>query len=203
MFDCVRLRNALAATGMFLLLGCSSSSSTGAPQHGTKPLEIPRACRDNAATYLDAINAARSVPHHCGDEGDFPAAKPLTWNISLCLAAHEHNVDMARSGIVHRDHTGSGTLYDRTAQQLHPGQGSTFSERIKANGYGSWKDLGENLTAGKTIETAYDAVDRWLESDRHCANLMSPLYTEVGMAHLVDRNSTYLHYWTQDFGAKH
>ncbi|SFV67217.1 hypothetical protein MNB_SV-13-1015 [hydrothermal vent metagenome] len=42
--------------------------------------------------------------------------------------------------------------------------------------------------------------DGWLKSDSHCANLMNPNFTELGMAMIKDESTKYIHYWTQNFG---
>jgi len=45
-------------------------------------------------------------------------------------------------------------------------------------------------------------VEGFLESDLHCANLMNPKFKELGMAMVKNSNTTYTHYWTQNFGTR-
>ncbi len=39
----------------------------------------------------------------------------------------------------------------------------------------------------------------WIDSPGHCANLMSPTFTEMGIAFVVERKSEPGIYWTQVF----
>lgn len=150
--------------------------------------------------YLDAINEARSKEQDCGEYGVKPAVPPLVWNDALYQAAYRHSYDLAKSNTF--SHTGSGTATDVVAQALHPGVGSVLDERVEYAGYVNWRAIGENLAAGTVMDVAQEAVDGWLSSPGHCVNLMSPDFTEVGMAHYEDAYSYYTHYWTQDFGKR-
>jgi uncharacterized protein YkwD len=148
--------------------------------------------------YLNAINAARADTQDCGSQGIFDPAPAVTWSNRLGNAAFEHSYDMANSDTF--SHTGSGTATDITAKDQSLGRGSKFSERIENQGYIYYRTIGENIAAGHV--TAQDAVNAWLESDHHCANLMSPKYSEVGMA-LVEKDGTdFGYYWSQEFGGQ-
>jgi uncharacterized protein YkwD len=148
--------------------------------------------------YLDLINEARSEGRECGEYGYFPAVDALTWNEKLYSAAYEHSQDMAQSDTF--SHTGSGEVSDLTAQTLHPGEGSRVGERIEYNGYTDWQRYGENIAAGTVMDEAVEAMEGWLESPGHCANIMKAEFKEVGMAVYYNENSHYRYYWTQDFG---
>lgn len=150
--------------------------------------------------YLDAINNARALNQDCGENGIKPAVSALVWSDTLYKAAYEHSEDLAESNTF--SHDGSGTDSDWTAQVLDLGRGSKFNERIENNGYTDWRTISENIAAGTYRDTAQEAVDAWIESDGHCANLMNPAFKEVGMGHVEKSDSTYTHYWTQNFGAK-
>lgn len=41
----------------------------------------------------------------------------------------------------------------------------------------------------------------WIKSPEHCANLMNPAFTEMGVAFAIDRKSELGVYWTQEFAA--
>lgn len=153
---------------------------------------------ETIAIYLEVINAARAAGQDCGIEGVKPSAPAVTWSDELYSAASEHSTDMAESNTF--DHSGSGTSSDWTG--IEYGKQSTSQERIENNGYQEWKTIGENLTAGSTIDTVQEAVDNWIESPPHCAALMNPAYTEVGMALVYEVESRYEYYWTQNFGSK-
>jgi len=148
--------------------------------------------------YLDAINAARAETQDCGSEGVFDPAPALTWSNQLDNAAYEHSYDMAESDTF--SHDGSGTDTDITALEKHLDRGSKFYERIKYHGYTQYRSVGENIAAG--YKTAQEVVEAWLASDHHCANLMNPIYKEVGMVMVQKNSSEYGFYWSQEFGAK-
>ncbi len=156
---------------------------------------IPLLSNSLKSEYLTAINSARSNPQDCGSEGLFSATSMLSWSDKLYKAAYEHTQDLISSKTF--AHEGSGTQSDWTGYAL--GRPSDLISRSEAYGY-LWRELGENLAAGTTRDTAQKAVASWLESDKHCANLMNPNFTEVGMAMIKDENSLYIHYWTQNFG---
>jgi uncharacterized protein YkwD len=61
-----------------------------------------------------------------------------------------------------------------------------------------YRSTGENIAAGQT--TPEDAMAAWLKSPEHCANLMEPAFTDMGVAYAVDPNSDMGVYWTQTFG---
>lgn len=57
--------------------------------------------------------------------------------------------------------------------------------------------MGENIAAG--YDTVSAVMDGWLASPGHCANLMNPNFTQIGVACI--RGSTgnaYGTYWTMD-----
>jgi len=184
------------------------STSNPSPSVANIPFEAPVLSASEKQDYLDAINNARLTQQDCGVEGIKPAVPTLTWNDKLYSIAAEHSIDLAawNNGVVTQaeaidrfSHAGSGTESDWTAQVQELGRGSTIGERVDNIGY-AWRSYGENIAAGTNTSTAVQAVQQWLDSPPHCANLMSSDYTEVGMAMVEDANSFYTHYWTQNFG---
>ncbi|ADV45481.1 CAP domain-containing protein [Nitratifractor salsuginis] len=149
--------------------------------------------------YLKAINDARAQQQDCGSEGVKDPAPALQWNDALYRAADEHSYDMSESDTF--SHDGSGTESDYTAQVLGLDH-STVVDRIENNGYSDWHRVGENIAAGTNMDTAEKAVQAWLNSPGHCANLMNPEFKEVGMSHRKKAGTHYINYWTQDFGAR-
>ena len=80
----------------------------------------------------------------------------------------------------------------------HEGRdGSSPADRATRAGY-RWRSIGENIASGMTTPEA--AVEGWLKSPPHCANLMAPQYTEMGIAFAVNRASKAGIYWGQLFG---
>ena len=130
-----------------------------------------------AQRVLELVNEARTQPRRCGDR-PFHAARPLARSAVLGRAALLHAEDMARHGYF--SHTGR--------------DGSKPAERVARVGY-KFRAAGENITAGPS--TPEEAVAGWLKSPGHCANLMNPAFTEMGVAFAVERNSEFGVYWAQ------
>lgn len=143
------------------------------------PLEAPAADQAGSvsARVLALVNEARAVKRRCGLKR-YPAVPPLTASPALQAAAASHAADMARRGVM--DHTGS--------------DGSTAAERATRAGY-EWRTVGENVAMGQS--TPEQAVAEWLDSVRHCGNIMSAEYTEMGVAVASNARGVY---WAQVFG---
>ncbi len=145
---------------------------------------VPPARRDRAAIsrrVLELTNEARAQARRCGPT-PFAAARPLTLNASLARAARAHSDDMALWGYM--EHTGR--------------DGSTPQQRITRAGY-RWREVGENLASG--MLTPDEVVAGWLRSPDHCANLMDPLFRQMGVAFGVNPHDDAGVYWAQEFGA--
>jgi uncharacterized protein YkwD len=190
------------AVGLFILNGCGTGKSfaNASPDNNSavnsNPYPAPSVSENTKEEYLRTINEARTKQQDCGSKGIKPAAPALIWSEKLYKAAYEHSNDMAESNTF--SHDGSGTDSDWTGMDLG-GKHSTFIERIENNSY-IYSAAGENITAATNRNTAQKAIDSWIASDGHCANLMNPAFTEVGMAHIEKFGTTYIHYWTQNFG---
>lgn len=144
------------------------------------PLVAP-AAREAATTnahVLTLVNEARAKKRRCGFRG-FDAVPPLAPSAALQRAASAHAEDMARRGAM--DHAG--------------GDGSTPADRATRAGY-AWRNVGENVAMGQS--TPDQVVAEWLDSPRHCSNIMDPDFTEMGVA--VASSATGV-YWAQVFGA--
>jgi len=156
---------------------------------------IPYISENDRVEYLNAVNNARAQRQDCGSEGVFNAAPALVWSDQLYRAAYEHSYDLANTNTF--SHAGSGTIYDITAQKLGLTAGSSMRQRIDNYDY-QWSNIGENIAAGyDNIETT---VALWMASDGHCANIMNPNFTEMGIGYLEKDDTDYYYYWTQNFG---
>ena len=130
---------------------------------------------------LDLVNQARATPRSCGNRA-FKAARPVRWNDTLAGAARLHAEDMARHNYF-----------------SHGGRdGSDPAQRVERAGY-RYRVTGENIAAGTQMQ-ADDAVAGWIKSPGHCANLMTPAFTEMGVAFAVNAASEMGVYWAQAFG---
>lgn len=125
---------------------------------------------------LAAVNAARAAPRQCGDR-QFAAAPPLRLNPALDAAALSHSEYMAQ------------VRYFSHQQK----NGSVVGDRALRAGY-KWRTIGENIASGQ--RTAQEAVQGWLDSPGHCANIMNAAFVEMGVGYAVNPVRGTL-YWTQ------
>lgn len=132
------------------------------------------------ARVLTLVNQARSQARMCGNE-TLAATKPVRLNAQLRSASAAHANEMAR--LDYFSHTGR--------------DGQHVTERTNRTGY-AWRAIGENIASGQM--SADLAVQGWLKSPSHCANLMTPSYTEMGLAFAVNPQSDGGVYWVQVFG---
>lgn len=123
---------------------------------------------------LALVNDRRSEGADCGSEGSFEPAGELTMNAALTCAARNHAKDMNVRDFF--DHTNP--------------DGDTMTERIDAAGYepSAW---GENIALGQSTPDA--VMSSWMTSPGHCANIMNPSFTELGVGYYEGN------YWVQVF----
>lgn len=134
-----------------------------------------------AARVLELVNAARAKARSCGNDA-YDATQPLSLSATLNAAALSHARDMAERGSP--GHRGS--------------DGSLAGDRITRAGY-QWRASAENVAAGQRDADA--AVAAWLASPGHCANLMGPHFTDMGLAFALAPSKNPAIYWTQVFAA--
>ncbi len=113
------------------------------------------------AMLLKLVNDARSEGGKCG-KNSFAPAVALSWNDTLALVARKHSEDMAALGRL--SHTGS--------------DGSFVDDRLDRHGY-RWTFYAENLLKGSATEQ--QAIQLWLQSEGHCANILNPNLREIGV----------------------
>jgi uncharacterized protein YkwD len=150
------------------------------PAAAPRVSELP-GLRDTGQAILRAANAARRNGARCG-ERSFAPAPALVWNGALGDAALAHSRDMATQRYL--------------SHQSRDGRG--VSDRAVQAGY-RWRSVGENIAVGQ--ESADDVIAGWMDSPGHCANIMNPLFRDMGAAYGirgVGRDARV--YWTQMFG---
>ena len=140
----------------------------------------PQELGDISHRVLVLTNEARAHPRRCGPT-PYAAAPPLAANATLAQVALAYARDMA--AFRYMDHTGH--------------DGSTPAQRITRRGY-RWSEVGENLASG--VMTPEQVVAGWLASPEHCANLMDPLYRQMGVAFAVNQHDARGVYWAMEFG---
>jgi uncharacterized protein YkwD len=82
----------------------------------------------------------------------------------------------------------------------HTADGRTLDARAEAAGYTTWVALGENLAGGYT--TFEEALDAWLASPGHRANILNPGFTETGTGCAWNANSAHGWFFVQEFGTR-
>jgi uncharacterized protein YkwD len=159
---------------LFSLQAASARTDLDAPLTASQVQAVSR-------QVLELVNEARTQRRRCGWKR-FDSAPPLALSDALQRAALTHARDMADRQIL-----------------VHSGRdGSTPGERATRSGY-QWRVVGENIAAGQS--TAEQVVAEWLRSPKHCANLMSPDYSELGVGYAVEPQSELGTYWAQLFAA--
>ena len=135
---------------------------------------------------LRLTNEWRAKGANCDTQGQFGPANPLTMNAMLRCSARLHSQDMGEQGYFDHTNLAGQSPFDRMAEAGY--QGFT---------------MGENIAKGQ--QTPQEVVDGWIDSDGHCANIMNPSFTEIGVGYwegAADNqwfNGNKL--WTQNFGA--
>ncbi len=125
------------------------------------------------------VERAQGVPcHRAGTDGP---AGPLRWSTGLAAVAQASAQDMAQRGqLGHRNSAGD-----------------TLHTRLLANGY-RFSMAVENIGVG--FDSADSAIDAWLASGTHCANLMNASVVEFGLACSDAGPDTQDRYWTLVLG---
>lgn len=183
------MKHALMIGCALVMAGCSGDSQTAVsdppppiPGSGTGSLPGQAECTMSEVdrAMLAAVNAARASARSCGNN-HYAAAPALVWSCPLAVAASSHSQDMASHDFM--GHTGSNGL--------------NLRDRVRIVGY-SWSAIGENVAAGQ--DSVEKAMQSWLDSPGHCANIMNPTFLDLGAASATSSGSTYKIYWTQVFG---
>lgn len=151
----------MALVFALMLLPIALTACAGAPtpapvagsDPGALPLELQR--------LVVLVNEARAESRVCGSEA-FVAAAPLVLDARLTAAAQGHSDDMHANGFM--SHTGS--------------DGSSLPERVERQGY-DWRGVAENVARGHG--SAASVMAAWLTSPGHCANVMQPSFSALGV----------------------
>lgn len=144
------------------------------------PIPLPEPARGTSETLLRRVfelsNAFRVAN----------GLKPLLVNERLTATAQAYAEKMAKE-----------KFFDHAAPD-----GTTPPDRMTTSGY-RWSTWGENLAAGYAEADA--AMDAWVKSPGHKANLLNANYTETGVGYssgTSDEFGEHYPYWVQEFGAQ-
>ncbi|GMF37063.1 unnamed protein product [Phytophthora fragariaefolia] len=148
----------------------STTKAAGNLRHITRSLQTYTQTDGYQTKMLGLVNEQRAAN----------GLSSLCMNSKLLASALRHSEDMAAKDYM--AHNGS--------------DGSTMEERITEAGF-IWTAVGENVAAGQ--ETVSDVMTAWMNSPEHKANILGD-YKMFGTAYAYSADTTYQHYWTQDFG---
>lgn len=174
--------NAVTLSNTNNMLAGKSPGQT--PSRNTLPSSTSGECVLNTEQQdlLDAHNAARAVGRQCGATF-YPATTPLQWHCTLARIAQAHNIDMAENDFY--AHVGSDDLQSK--------------DRATNAGY-EWQATAENIHVEQADVDA--AMQGWVNSEGHCANIMGSQYQELGADIHRTTDAQYSSYWTTNFGTE-
>ena len=110
---------------------------------------------------------------------------PLRLDAKLCLYARSHSADMAKKSYFNH---------------INP-DGKTMKDRVREAGLTGWKAVGENIAYNQGYDDpAAFAVERWMLSTGHRANLLGEIWTETGIGVAKAADGSF--YFTQIFIAR-
>jgi uncharacterized protein YkwD len=142
-----------------IFIGILAAAALVAPVAGAAPASPGRALSPLESGVLVDINAFRRAHN-------LPA---LHVNAQLNAAAREHTVQMAQQGYFAHESA----------------DGSSFWKRIQAlyasSPWAYWS-VGENLLWSSPSVSPQKALQMWLGSPEHRANLMNPRWREIGVS---------------------
>ena len=121
---------------------------------------------------------------------------PLHLNTRLSAAADQHSREMGDDGYFQHNSV-DGTEFWRRIARWYP-----------SNGYGFWS-VGENLLWSSPDVDPEQALQLWMNSPEHRANILTPRWREIGVSavHLQSAPGTYhglaVTIITTDFGVRH
>jgi uncharacterized protein YkwD len=176
---CAVLRTA-ALLAAFISLIAASAAPAAAPASGAQRLAT---LETGVLQQLNAIRAQYGLV-------------PLKLNASLTAAADSHSQEMGLDGYFQHS-SNDGTAFWKRIGHWYP-----------SNGFGYWT-VGENLLWSSPDVDASHALDMWMHSPEHKANILAPRWREIGISavHLPAATGTYrglaVTIITTDFGARH
>jgi uncharacterized protein YkwD len=170
----------IAVAMMALIIYCSCTKTAGVTLN--EPAKTPPADtsivpenRVDRLALLVLVNGLRSHGCNCGTN-QMPPVGAVIWNGLLEKAAYDHSKDM----VINK-------YFDHNSPS-----GTTPGGRLDAAGY-RWNFYGENIAAGNMDEQA--VILGWMNSPKHCHNMMDPAFTEIGVGR-------YNNNWTMELGKR-
>lgn len=126
---------------------------------------------DNRQEVVDIVNVLR------GMHGIYP----VTAHSALITSAQLHAEDMAINNYYSHDSLDGRDPFDRIEDAGYYGGGA-----------------GENIAAGQ--KSADEVMRDWWNSPGHQANIMDPMFCDIGVGYAENPKSIYNTFWVQNFG---
>jgi uncharacterized protein YkwD len=142
-----------------IFMGIIAAAALVVPAATAAPQRSGAALSPLESGVLVDINAFRRAHH----------LTPLKLNTRLTAAAEEHTQQMAQDGYFAHN-SANGSAFWRRIQQFY------------SSGIWSYWSVGENLLWSSPDVTPAKALQMWLASPEHRANLMNPRWREIGVS---------------------
>lgn len=123
---------------------------------------------------VELLNEVRAKGGSCGAQGTFSPAPALKMNPTLRCAARKHSKDMFDEDFFSHTNPKGQVEFQRIFQagiQADPGGAYNQGNVI-------FTETGENIAMG--FSSLNEALEIFLDSDLHCANIFNPNFTEIG-----------------------
>ena len=150
----MRSRLILAIAAALLVAGAAAGTVTAKSGQVSTAQRVTR-MPTLEERVLDAINELRR------DHG----LPELRLNSKLAATAREHSLSMAQNGFFRHSSLG----------------GSAFWSRVESKYGGPRWRVGENLVWASPRLSAKQAIGMWMNSPPHRANLLAPIWREIGL----------------------
>jgi uncharacterized protein YkwD len=148
--------------------------------------------QERVVLYL--TNRARTEPDAFNADEPYPPTPPLGFDLNLSKAARFHAEHIVEASCWCEDHSSCCAMQaaDEGGQCAGSSTGCGATSSGERVGYWSSAYTGENQARG--YPTAHAAVDGWIHSSGHWANINSTTHSLLG-------SGNYQTGWVQDFGA--
>jgi uncharacterized protein YkwD len=153
-----------------------ATTATATPTRPANPRPIRTTTRAPAPAPAGAVKEILALVNVERSRAGCPA---VTADPRLAAAAQAHAADMAAQHYFSHDSK----------------DGSSMADRVNRAGY-KWSGLGENIAKGQ--QTPASAMDSWMHSPDHRANILNCGYKHLGVGLARDGGSPI---WVQDFGS--
>jgi hypothetical protein len=156
-------------------------------------LVLTDACRMAPAQYRDLYigNYQVLLP------ANYPAVRPLYWNLALNKSAHAHTLDMAfNCGMQHP--SCDGTAWNTRIQSFYGSKNSMIGENIAAGNQTALATLKQWVLEVNPSTTPVPVDKDPAGGDGHRKNIMNGSYKELGCGY-AKGTQQYTYFWTQDF----